>query len=184
MRVHSFYDRETLALYTQIIVCRHIPSLITFLKQNSEEVKMMETLLLNDDYQLMQDVLQKFAEKEIAPLAAKRDEEEYFDWDAFRKMAKNGFTGVPWPVKYGGAGMDYVAFIHTIEELSKVCGATGSDLAIHTALASWPIFTFGTEEQKHKYLHQLAQGKKLGAFSLTEPNQSEEHTSELQSRLD
>ncbi|HLQ71376.1 MAG TPA: acyl-CoA dehydrogenase family protein [Bacillota bacterium] len=136
----------------------------------------MVDLLLNEDDKLLKDMLQKFAEKEIAPLATKRDEEEYFDWNAFHKMGESGLTGVPWPVKYGGAGMDYVSFIRTVEELSKVCGATGSDIAIHTALASWPIFTFGTEKQKENYLHALASGQKLGAFSLTEPNYGSDYT--------
>ncbi len=130
----------------------------------------MDALLFDKDHLEIQNMLQKFAKKEIEPLAAKRDEEEYFDWDTHRKMAKNGLTGIPWPEEYGGAGMDYVAFINAVEELSKVCGSTGSDLAIHTALASWPIFTFGTEEQKQKFLKPLATGEKLGAFSLTEPS--------------
>ncbi|MBP1950803.1 acyl-CoA dehydrogenase family protein [Virgibacillus litoralis] len=130
----------------------------------------MDALLFDKDHLEVQSMLQKFAKKEIEPLAAKRDEEEYFDWDTHRKMAENGLTGIPWPEEYGGAGMDYVAFINAIEELSKVCGSTGSDLAIHTALASWPIFTFGTEEQKQKFLRPLATGDKLGAFSLTEPS--------------
>lgn len=130
----------------------------------------MDTLLFDNDHLEVQAMLQKFAKKEIAPLAAKRDEEECFDWDAYRKMAENGLTGIPWPEEYGGSGMDYIAFINAVEELSKVCGSTGSDIAIHTALASWPIFTFGTEEQKLKFLKPLAAGEKLGAFSLTEPS--------------
>lgn len=129
----------------------------------------MDTLLLDRDHKEVSAMLQRFAKKEVAPLAAKRDEEEYFDWGLFNKMADQGITGIPWPEKYGGSGMDYVAFINTIEELSKVCGATGSDLAIHTALASWPIYTFGTEEQKKRFLKPLASGEELGAFSLTEP---------------
>lgn len=136
----------------------------------------MDTLLFDEEHLMIQDMLQKFAQKEVAPLAAKRDEEEYFDWDEFRKMAENGLTGIPWPEKYGGAGMDYVSFINAIEELSKVCGSTGSDLAIHTALASWPIYTFGTEEQKEKYLRKLASGEELGSFSLTEPNYGSNYT--------
>lgn len=130
----------------------------------------MDLLLLDDEHKQIQQMIRNFAQNEIAPIAAKRDEEEYFDWDAYKKMAEVGLTGVPWPEKYGGAGMDYVAFINAIEELSKVCGSTGSDLAIHTALASWPIFTFGTEEQKQKYLKPLASGEQLGSFSLTEPS--------------
>src|SRR5699024_8578835 len=87
-----------------------------------------------------------------------------------------GLTGIPWPEEYGGAGLGYPAFINTVEELSKVCGATGSDLAIHTALASWPIHTFGAKRQKQIYLSTLARGEALGAFSLTEPNHGSDYT--------
>lgn len=130
----------------------------------------MDLLLLDDDHKEVQHMVRDFANNEIAPIAAKRDEEEYFDWATFKKMAEVGLAGIPWPEEYGGSGMDYVAFINAIEEISKVCGSTGSDLAIHTALASWPIYTYGTEEQKQKYLSALAQGEQLGSFSLTEPN--------------
>jgi butyryl-CoA dehydrogenase len=130
----------------------------------------METILLDAEHREVQEMIRNFAQNEISPIAAKRDEEEYFDWDAYKKMAEIGLTGIPWPEQYGGAGMDYLTFILAIEELSKVCGSTGSDLAIHTALASWPIYTYGTEYQKQKYLKPLAQGKDLGSFSLTEPN--------------
>lgn len=77
---------------------------------------------------------------------------------------------MPFPEKYGGAGADYISYIMTIEEMSKVCGATGVIIQTHVALCSWPIFTYGTEEQKQKYLPDLLSGKKLGAFGLTEPN--------------
>lgn len=130
----------------------------------------MNLLLLDEEHREIQQMIQNFAQNEIAPIAAKRDEEEYFDWDAYRKMAQIGLTGIPWPEKYGGAGLDFIAFINAIEELSKVCGSTGSDLAIHTALASWPIYAFGTEEQKQKYLTPLATGQQLGSFALTEPS--------------
>lgn len=130
----------------------------------------MNKFIFDEEHREVRSMVRNFAHEEIEPLAAKRDEEEYFDWDSYKKMASIGLTGIPWPEKYGGAGMDYLAFINTIEELSKVCGATGSDLAIHTALASWPIYTFGTEEQKQKYLKPLASGEKLGSFGLSEPN--------------
>jgi butyryl-CoA dehydrogenase len=130
----------------------------------------MDTLFLDSEYDEIRQMIRDFAQNEIAPIASKRDEEEYFDWDEYKKMASVGLTGIPWPEKYGGAGMDYMAFIIAIEEISKVCGATGADLAIHTALSSWCIYHFGTEEQKQKYLKPLAAGEKLGSFGLTEPN--------------
>lgn len=129
----------------------------------------MNTLLTNE-YKEIRDMVRDFAKNEIAPLAVKRDEEEYFDWDSFKKMAEVGLTGIPYPEQYGGSGMDYMAFVIAIEELSRVCGSTGSDMSIHMAASSWPIFTFGTEEQKRKYLRPLATGEHIGSFSLTEPS--------------
>src|SRR5665648_1094599 len=81
-----------------------------------------------------------------------------------------GVMGMPFPAEYGGAGADYIAYIIAIEELSKVCGSHGVIVQTHNALCCWPIFTYGTEEQKRKYLPDLLSGKKLGAFGLTEPN--------------
>lgn len=133
-------------------------------------VERVEVLQLDEDHKNMQEMIHDFAEKVIAPVAAKRDEEEYFDWETYRKMAEIGLTGIPWPEKYGGSGMDYLTFLLAIEEISKVCGATGSDLSIHTALASWSIFTFGTEQQKQTYLRALAMGEHIGSFCLTEPS--------------
>lgn len=130
----------------------------------------MKALKFNEEQKEIQKMFQNFSQKEVEPVAAKRDEEEYFDEAVFHKMAENGLTGIPWDEAYGGSGMNYVTFINAIEELSKVCGATGSDLAIHTALASFPIAQFGTEAQKKKYLHQLSTGEQLGSFSLTEPS--------------
>jgi butyryl-CoA dehydrogenase len=84
-------------------------------------------------------------------------------------MAEIGLTGIPWPEKYGGAEMDYLAYVIAVEELSRVCASTGVCLSAHTSLACWPIYKFGTEEQKMKYLKPMAEGKWLGAYALTEP---------------
>src|SRR5699024_8969669 len=108
----------------------------------------MKALKFSEEQKEIQKMFQTFAHKEVEPVAAKRDEEEYFDEAVFHKMAESGLTGIPWDEAYGGSGMDYVTFINAIEEMSKVCGATGSDLAIHTSLASFPIAQFGTEAQK------------------------------------
>ena len=102
-------------------------------------------------------------------LAAERDEEERFDMDIFKKMAELGLTGIPWPEEYGGIGSDYLAYCIAIEELSKVCASTGVTLSAHTSLAGWPIYKFGSEEQKQKYLRPMAQGETIGAYGLTEP---------------
>jgi alkylation response protein AidB-like acyl-CoA dehydrogenase len=84
-------------------------------------------------------------------------------------MAELGLTGIPWPEEYGGIGSDYLAYVIAVEELSRVCASTGVTLSAHTSLAGWPIFQFGTEEQKQKYLRPMAEGKKIGAYALTEP---------------
>lgn len=99
------------------------------------------------------------------------DEEERFDREIFNKMAELGLTGIPWPEEYGGIGSDYLAYVIAVEELSKVCASTGVTLSAHISLASWPIYKFGTEEQKQKYLRALATGEKLGAYGLSEPGQ-------------
>ncbi len=106
----------------------------------------------------------------MAPTAAERDEEERFDREIFDKMAELGLTGIPWPEEYGGIGSDYLAYCIAIEELSRVCASTGVTLSAHTSLAGWPIYKFGSEEQKQKYLRPMAQGEKIGAYGLTEPS--------------
>ena len=85
-------------------------------------------------------------------------------------MGELGFMGIPYPKEYGGAGMDVISYAIAVEELSRVDGGTGVILSAHVSLGSWPIFAYGTEEQKQKYLIPLAKGEKIGAFGLTEPN--------------
>lgn len=125
---------------------------------------------LSEEHEMIRKMVRDFAEKEVAPSAAERDEEERFDREIFDKMAELGLTGIPWPEEYGGIGSDYLAYAIAVEELSRVCASTGVTLSAHTSLASWPIYKFGTEEQKKKYLVPLAQGTKIGAYGLTEPN--------------
>ena len=115
-------------------------------------------------------MVRDFAEKEIAPTAAERDEEERFDMEIFEKMAALGLTGIPWPEEYGGIGSDYLAYVIAVEELSRVCASMGVTLSAHISLAGWPIFKYGTEEQKQKYLRPMAEGSKIGAYGLTEPS--------------
>lgn len=125
---------------------------------------------LSEEHEMIRKMVRDFAEKEVAPSAAERDEEERFDREIFDKMAELGLTGIPWPEEYGGIGSDYLAYAIAVEELSRVCASTGVTLSAHTSLASWPIYKFGTEEQKKKYLVPLARGTKIGAYGLTEPN--------------
>ncbi|ABB13833.1 acyl-CoA dehydrogenase [Carboxydothermus hydrogenoformans] len=125
---------------------------------------------LSEEHELLRQTVREFAEKEVAPSAAARDEEERFDREIFKKMAELGLTGIPWPEEYGGAGMDYLAYVIAVEELSRVCASTGVTLSAHVSLGSFPIYKYGTEEQKQKYLKPLALGEKMGAFGLTEPS--------------
>ncbi|MDE3840349.1 acyl-CoA dehydrogenase [Bacillus methanolicus] len=124
---------------------------------------------LSEEHEMIRKMVRDFANNEVAPTAAERDEEERFDREIFDKMAELGLTGIPWPEEYGGIGGDYLAYCIAVEELSRVCASTGVTLSAHTSLACWPIYKFGTEEQKQKYLRPMAQGEKIGAYGLTEP---------------
>ncbi len=119
---------------------------------------------------LFADMIKDFAENEVKPLAQQVDEEEKFPLETVEKMAKLGLMGIIVPKEYGGAGGNYPMYISAVEELSKHCGTTGVILSAHTSLCVAPILEYGTEDQKKKYLPDLASGKKIGAFALTEPN--------------
>ena len=125
---------------------------------------------LSEEHEMIRKMVRDFARNEVAPTAAERDEEERFDRALFDQMAELGLTGIPWPEEYGGIGSDYLAYVIAIEELSRVCASTGVTLSAHTSLAGWPILKFGTEEQKQKFLRPMAEGKKIGAYGLTEPS--------------
>ena len=124
---------------------------------------------LSKEHEMARTLFHEFAEKEVKPLAQEVDETEHFPRETVEKMAKNGFLGIPVPKEYGGQGCDPLAYAMCVEELSKVCGTTGVIVSAHTSLCCDPIQTYGTEEQKQKYLVPLAKGEKLGAFGLTEP---------------
>ncbi|MBO8165346.1 MAG: acyl-CoA dehydrogenase [Brevibacillus sp.] len=124
---------------------------------------------LTEEQEMIRKMVRDFAETQVAPTAAERDEEERFDREIFDQMAELGLTGIPWPEKYGGAGADYLSYVLAVEELSRVDASVGVTLSAHVSLASWPIYKFGTEEQKQTFLRPLAEGKKIGAYCLTEP---------------
>ncbi|MBT2756580.1 acyl-CoA dehydrogenase [Mesobacillus foraminis] len=124
---------------------------------------------LSEEHEMIRKMVRDFARNEVAPSAAERDENEEFDRAIFKKMAELGLTGIPWPEEYGGIGSDYLAYCIAVEELSRVCASTGVTLSAHTSLAGWPIYKFGSEEQKRKYLKPMALGEKIGAYGLTEP---------------
>ncbi len=113
--------------------------------------------------------VREFAMREIAPRAVEVDAQALFPYDNLFKMAAAGLMGVPIPQNYAGAGLDTVSFLLTVEELTRVCASTGVICSVNTGLASSVVLNFGGEDQKQKYLTLLAQGKKLGAFALTEP---------------
>ena len=124
---------------------------------------------LSKKHEMARALFREFAEKEVKPLAQEVDETEEFPRATVEKMAKAGFMGIPVPKEYGGQGCDILTYAMCVEELSKVCGTTGVIVSAHTSLCCDPILTYGTEEQKQKYLPDLAAGKKIGAFGLTEP---------------
>ena len=111
-----------------------------------------------------------FAEEEIKPIAFMLDQQNEFPDEAIRKLGEMGLMGIPFPAEYGGAGLDALSYAIAVEELARVDGGAGVILSAHVSLGSWPIFAYGTEEQKRKYLVPLAKGEKIGAFGLTEPN--------------
>ena len=124
---------------------------------------------LSKEHEMARGLFKEFAEAEVKPLAQEVDETEQFPRGTVEKMAKVGFLGIPVPKEYGGQGCDPLTYAMCVEELSKVCGTTGVIVSAHTSLCCDPIQTYGTEEQKQKYLVPLAKGEKLGAFGLTEP---------------
>ena len=124
---------------------------------------------LTREQELVKQMVREFALNEVKPIAAEIDETERFPMENVEKMAKLGMLGIPFSKEYGGAGGDTLSYIMTVEELSKVCGTTGVIVSAHTSLCASLIDQFGTKDQKEKYLTDLATGKKLGAFGLTEP---------------
>jgi len=125
---------------------------------------------LSREHEMARSLYRDFAEKEVKPLAQEIDEEERFPLETLEKFRRFGFMGIPYPRKYGGQGCDSLTYIMCVEEMSKVCATTGTMLSAHTSLGTWPIYKFGTEEQREKYLPRLTSGEFLGAFALTEPN--------------
>ena len=125
--------------------------------------------MLSKQHEMARMLFRDFAEKEVKPLAIEVDETEIFPRANVEKMGKLGFLGIPVAKEYGGQGCDILTYAMCVEELSKVCGTTGVIVSAHTSLCCDPIQTYGTEDQKKKYLPALASGEKLGAFGLTEP---------------
>lgn len=128
------------------------------------------SLYLEDHHVMVREMVREFAEAEIAPVAEHHDEAEEFPWENAAKMAELGLFGIPWPEKYGGADMDLLASVIVAEELARVDASHSITVGAHISLASHPIYAWGTEEQRERYLTPLASGRVLGGFALTEPN--------------
>ncbi|MEZ0118794.1 UNVERIFIED_ORG: alkylation response protein AidB-like acyl-CoA dehydrogenase [Heyndrickxia coagulans] len=125
---------------------------------------------LSKEQIMLQEMVRDFAVKEIEPYAREVDETGKMRIETFQKLGNLGLLGIPFPEKYGGAGGDTISYCIAVEEIGKACGGTGLSYAANTSLGASPIYYFGTEEQKQKWLVPMAKGEALGAFGLTEPN--------------
>ncbi len=123
---------------------------------------------LTEEQEMTRKMVRDFAEKELKPGADERDDNEEFSRGLFDKMGELGLAGIPWPEEYGGGGCDYISYVIAVEELSRVDASAGTTLSAHISLAGWPLYKYGSEEQKKKYLEPMALGEKLGAYGLTE----------------
>src|SRR5690625_127636 len=125
---------------------------------------------LTNEQKMIRDTVRDFATNVIQPRTITIDKEATFPVDIFKQMGELGLMGIPFPEVYGGSGGDTISYALAVEEIGKVCASTGLSYAAAVSLGATPIYAFGTEEQKEKYLKPLAEGKTLGAFGLTEPN--------------
>ncbi len=124
---------------------------------------------LSEEHELVRRTVREFAEQRVAPAAAELDREHRFPYELVGELAELGLMGMPIPEEYGGAGADTLSYAIAVEELTRIDSSVAITLAAHTSLGTMPIFMFGTEEQKQEWLPDLASGKKLAAFGLTEP---------------
>ena len=132
----------------------------------------------NETQLMIKEMAHKFAEEELAPTASERDEKEEFPHEAVRKMGELGLMGMMVSEKWGGAGLDMVSYVLAMEEISKVDASAGVIMSVNNSLVCWGIEQYGTEDQKQRYLLDLASGKKLGAFALSEPEAGSDSTNQ------
>jgi len=126
-------------------------------------------LFLKEEHLQVREMARRFADEQVAPVARDLDEREEFPRDLVKQMGELGFLGLPFPEKYGGAGLDTLAYAIAVEEIARACGSTAITLAAHVSLGCGPVWAVGNEEQKQKFLVPMAKGEALGAFGLTEP---------------
>jgi short/branched chain acyl-CoA dehydrogenase len=124
---------------------------------------------LSEEHELLRSTVREFAERRIAPLAEDLDREHRFPYDIVAALAELGLMGIPFPEEYEGAGGDTLAYAIAVEELTRIDSSVAITVAAHTSLGTMPIFLYGNEEQKREWLPDLASGRKLAAFALTEP---------------
>ncbi|MGO9079754.1 MAG: acyl-CoA dehydrogenase [Streptosporangiaceae bacterium] len=124
---------------------------------------------LTDEQELVRNMVREFAQAEVAPIAAEIDREHRFPEELLPKLAGQGLMGIPYPEEVGGGGADFLSYMIALEELGRVCASTVVIVTAHTTLATWPIWKFGSPAQKDKFLFDMAAGRRLGAFALTEP---------------
>src|SRR5215207_5533049 len=125
---------------------------------------------LTSDQREIQALTREFAAAEIEPHAAEWDREHHFPRELFGKLAELGLMGACIPEEYGGAGADFLSYILVLEELSRADAGVGVTVAVHTSAVTLPILTFGSDEQKSRFVPPLARGELIGAFALTEPD--------------
>ncbi|XP_042193372.1 short-chain specific acyl-CoA dehydrogenase, mitochondrial [Callorhinchus milii] len=144
-----------------------------------------QTAELPDTHQLLRDTCRAFAEKELAPIAAQLDREHKFPAEQVKKMGELGLLAIDVPEKYGGTGLDYLAYVIAIEEISRGCASSGVILSVNNSLYLGPILKFGSEEQKQKWITPFTNGTKIGCFALSEPgNGSDAGAASTTARLD
>lgn len=131
---------------------------------------MDDRLYFQEHHLATREMVRAFARDEVAPVARQFDESQEFPWENVKKMAELGLLGVPWPEDLGGAGLDTLSFMITIEELARVCASHSITVSAHTTLGTSPIVNFGTDEQRRRFVPRLASGRVLGGFGLTEPS--------------
>src|SRR3954469_2787078 len=124
---------------------------------------------LTDEQRSIQRLVRDFADQEVRPVAEELDKEKRFPYEIVEKLGDLGIMGIPYPEEYGGGGAGTLAYALAVEELARVDSSVGITVAAHTSLGTWPVYAFGSEEQKEEWMPQLASGKRLGAFGLTEP---------------
>ena len=131
---------------------------------------MDDSLYFSEQHLAVREMVRQFARDEVAPVAKQFDADGTFPWENVRKMGELGLMGVPWPEELGGAGLDLLSYIITIEELARVDASTGLTISAHTTLGTSPIVHFGNDEQRARFVPLLASGRVLGGFGLTEPS--------------